>query len=145
MSTANILETTALPIYFQPLIKQFEISPAPEFSKLGATDGGLAILQSLLTAFDDWLDTVIASKPFENALDPVLDAADYAREKRQFEAVDLPRWRAERNAIARGVGIIEKAFEAQLGGKKPSDPEVMPLTAWRFMNLDFRRVLAAEK
>ena len=134
---AHILETTALPIYFQPLIKQFEISPAPEFSKLGATDGGLAILKGLLTAFDNWLDTVIASKPFENALDPILDAADYAREKAQFETVDLPRWRAERSAMARGVGIIEKALTAQRGGKKPTDQEVIPLTAWRFMNQTF--------
>ena len=43
----------------------------------------------------------------------------------------------ERNAIARGVGIIEKAVKAQQGGKKPTDPDVIPLTAWRFMNQTF--------
>jgi hypothetical protein len=139
LTQANILETTALPVYFQPLIRQFEISPPPDFDKLGDRDGGIKILRSLLQAFDDWLASVVAAKPYESALDPVADAADYAREKGQFETVDLRRWRAEREAIARGVAILEKALQAQSNGKGPSDPAVIPLTAWRFMNQTFRR------
>src|SRR6516162_6752243 len=134
----NILETTALPVYFQPLIQQFEISAPPKFSKLGEKYGGLDILESLLAAYDDWLASVIASKPFESALDPIRDAADYAREKQQFETVDLPRWQAERRAVARGIRTIEQAVRAQELGKGPTDPEVIPLTAWRFMNQTFQ-------
>jgi Helicase conserved C-terminal domain len=133
-----VLETTALPIYCQPLIKQFEISPAPEFARLAEADGGLEVLQQLLSAYDDWLETVIASKPFESALDPVLQARDYAREKQQFESVDLPQWQAERNAMARGVQIIEHAVRARQSGKPQDHVEVIPLTAWRFMNQTFR-------
>jgi helicase-like protein len=44
-----------------------------------------------------------------------------------------------RAAIARGVAILEKAVQAQSNGKRPSDPEVIPLTAWRFMNQTFKR------
>jgi hypothetical protein len=138
LTDPNVLETTALPVYFQPLIKQFEISPPPTFDKLGAADGGIDILRSLLAAFDDWLASIIASKPYESALDPVADAEDYAREKHQFETVDLRRWRAEREALARGVTILERAVRAQSNGKAFADPEVIPLTAWRFMNQTFK-------
>jgi Helicase conserved C-terminal domain len=134
---ANILETTSLPVYYQPLMRQFDISPAPYFEPLGSADGGLDILRSLLQAFKDWLAEVEASKPYGRSLNPVDDAIDYAREKQQFEAVDLKGWRAERDAIARGFAILERAFLAQSGGKPFDDPEVLPLTAWRFMNQTF--------
>jgi len=137
LTDANVLETTALPVYFQPLIKQFEIDPAPEFVRLSEKDGGRPILRSLLKAYDDWLDELVASKPYEKGLDAVRDASDYQREKQQFESVDLRRWRDERHAIERGVKILEQAFEAHEAGKKPNSPEVMPLTAWRFMNQTF--------
>jgi hypothetical protein len=133
----NVLETTSLPTYYQPLIKQFDVSAPPEFEKLGAADGGLDILRSLLKAFDDWLDETERAKPYGRSLDPVVDAADYAREKQQFEGVDLRGWRAERDAIARGLKILETAFDAKSKGKASEDPEVVPLTAWRFMNQTF--------
>jgi hypothetical protein len=41
------------------------------------------------------------------------------------------------DAIARGVAILEKAVGAQAAGKAATDPEVIPLTAWRFMNQAF--------
>src|SRR5262249_4905297 len=41
LSDAHILETTTLPVYFQPLIQQFEITPAPQFTRLSEKDGGL--------------------------------------------------------------------------------------------------------
>jgi hypothetical protein len=134
----NILETTALPIYFQPLIEQFEITPPPEFEKLGGEDGGLDVLHALLHAYDHWLDDVILSKPYARALDPVADADDYNREKQQFENVDLPGWRTERDAIARGIRVIESAVSARKAGKPYDDPEVIPLTAWQFMNQTFQ-------
>jgi hypothetical protein len=133
----NVLETTSLPTYYQPLIVQFDVSAPPEFEKLGAADGGFDILRSLLKAFDDWLDETETAKPYGRSLDPVVDAADYAREKQQFEGVDLRGWRAERDAIARGLKILEKAFDAKSKGKASDDPEVVPLTAWRFMNQTF--------
>jgi len=133
----NVLETTSLPTYYQPLIRQFDVSSPPEFEKLGATDGGLDVLRSLLKVFDDWLAETETAKPYGRSLDPVADAADYAREKQQFERVDLRGWRAERDAIARGLRILEKAFEAKSKGKASDDPEVVPLTAWRFMNQTF--------
>jgi hypothetical protein len=37
---SNVLETTSLPTYYQPLIRQFDVSSPPEFEKLGAADGG---------------------------------------------------------------------------------------------------------
>jgi hypothetical protein len=134
---ANVLETTALPVYFQPLIKQFEIDPAPEFERLSEKDGGLPILRSLLKAYDDWLKEVVDSKPYEKGLDPARNASDYQREKQQFESVDLRRWREERRSIERGVTILEQAFEARMTGKEPDSAEAMPLTAWRFMNQAF--------
>lgn len=137
LTDANILETTALPVYFQPLIKQFEIDPAPEFARLSEKDGGLPILRSLLKAYDDWLKEVVESKPYARGLDAVRDAGDYQREKQQFETVDLRRWREERHAIERGVTILEQAFAARAAGKEPESPEAMPLTAWRFMNQSF--------
>ena len=136
---AHVLETTSLPIYFQPLIRQFEISKAPAFEKLGGTDGGLAILRSLAEAFDNWLKTTIAARPYESGLDPVTDAEDLTREKRQFEDVDVRDWNAERDAIKRGMAILEKAADAQAKGKPFDDPEVIPLTAWRYMNQTFQR------
>ncbi len=51
----EVLETTALPIYFQPLTQQFETSPGPDFERLGQADGGLPFLRKLLFAYDDWL------------------------------------------------------------------------------------------
>lgn len=134
---ARILETTSLPIYCQPLIRQFDITPGPDFAALGSHDGGLAVLRSLLKAFDDWLASVVASQPYEQSLDPIAHADDYAREKRQFEEVDLRRWQAEREAIARGLAVLERAFQAQSNGKALDDPEVLPLTAWRFTNQTF--------
>jgi Helicase conserved C-terminal domain len=134
----NVLETTALPVYFQPLITQFDVSPSPDFETLGEKDGGIDVLQSLLQSYDSWLDSIIASKPYERALDPNIDAEDLAREKHQFETVDLKQWRAERNAIARGVKILEEAALSEKGGKAPTEPEVIPLTAWRFMNQAFK-------
>ncbi|WP_258582133.1 hypothetical protein [Mesorhizobium sp. AR02] len=134
---ARILETTSLPVYCQPLVRQFDITPGPDFTALGSDDGGLDVLRSLLKAFDDWLASVVASRPYAQSLDPVADAQDYAREKQQFEEVDLRGWRAEREAIARGLAILEKAFQAQSSGKAYDDPEVMPLTAWRFTNQTF--------
>jgi hypothetical protein len=35
----DVLETTSLPTYYQPLIAQFDVSSPPEFEKLGAADG----------------------------------------------------------------------------------------------------------
>jgi Helicase conserved C-terminal domain len=133
----NVLETTSLPTYFQPLIRQFGVPLPPEFEKLGGVDGGLEVLRSLLKAFDDWLADVETAQPYGRSLDPVADAADYAREKQQFEEVDLRGWRAERDAIARGLGVLERAFEAKSKGMASDDPEVIPLTAWRFMNQAF--------
>lgn len=130
----NVLETTSLPTYYQPLIRQFSVASPPEFDKLGGVDGGLEVLRSLLKAFDDWLTDVETAKPYGRSLDPVVDAADYARERQQFEEVDLRGWRAERDAIARGLAVLEKASKAKSKGKASDDPEVMPLTAWRFMN-----------
>ena len=49
---------------------------------------------NLLKAFDDWLVETETAKPYERSLDPVADSADYAREKQQFEGVDLRGWRA---------------------------------------------------
>jgi hypothetical protein len=109
----------------------------PEFEKLGAADAGVDVLRSLLKAYGDWLAETETAKPYGRSLDPFADAADYAREKQQFEGVDLPSWRAERDAIARGLGILEKAFDAKSKGKASDDPEVVPLTAWRFMNQTF--------
>ncbi len=134
---ARVLETTSLPIYFQPLVRQLDISPAPSFDALGSSDGGLDILRNLLRAFDDWLRSVEVARPYERSLDPIADAHDYAREKQQFESVDLLRWRAERDAIERGLHILEKAFHAHSSGKAFDHPEVLPLTAWRFMNQTF--------
>ena len=102
-----------------------------------AADGGLDVLRSLLKAFDDWLTEIEAAKPYGRSLDPIVDAADYAREKQQFEGVDLRGWRSERDAIASGLEILEKAFQAKSNGKASDDPEVIPLTAWRFMNQTF--------
>jgi hypothetical protein len=73
---AHVLETTSLPVYYQPLIRQFDISPAPEFGALGSNDGGLDVLRGLLKAFDDWLASIEASRPYGRSLDPVADAAD---------------------------------------------------------------------
>jgi hypothetical protein len=134
----HVLETTTLPIYFQPLTRQFEIAPGPDFEQLGARDGGLPFLRQLLVAYDDWLEGVVSAKPYELGLDPAADAEDLAREKRQFETEDLRAWRAERHAIWRGVEILEQAILAARSGKAIDDPEVMPLTAWRFMNQTFQ-------
>jgi len=142
LAEANVLETTALPIYFQPLIRQFQMERPPDFAQLGAADGGLPILKSLLKAYDEWLAGVVASRPYENALDPIANAEDLAREKHQFDAVDLPRWKAERQGLARGISILERAAEARESGKAPNDPSVLPLTAWRFMNQTFQRFWA---
>jgi hypothetical protein len=135
---ANVLETTSLPTYYQPLIRQFDVSRPPEFEKLGAADGGLDALRELLKAFDVWLAEIEARQPYGRSLDPITDAIDYAREKQQFEAVDLRGWRAERDAMARGLAILEKALDAKSKGKAADDLEVVPLTAWRFMNQTFR-------
>ncbi|AHY52455.1 DEAD/DEAH box helicase family protein [Bradyrhizobium japonicum] len=140
----NILETTSLPTYFQPLIRQFDLSSPPDFETLGAADGGLDVLRSLLKAFNDWLDETEAARPYGRSLDPVADATDYARERQQFEEVDLRGWRAERDAIARGLAILERAFKAKSEGKASDDPEVIPLTAWRFMNQTFREFWRAK-
>src|SRR5262249_23726457 len=51
----------------------------------------------------------------------------------------IQRWRAERNAIARGIKILEQSALSEKNGKKPTDPEVIPLTAWRFMNEAFEK------
>lgn len=134
----HILETTTLPIYFQPLTRQFEITPGPHFEQLGARDGGLPFLRKLLAAYDEWLEGVESTKPYELGLDPAADAEDLAREKRQFETEDLRAWRAERHAIWRGVELLEQAILAARSGKAIDDPEVMPLTAWRFMNQTFQ-------
>jgi hypothetical protein len=91
----------------------------------------------VLKALDDWLVEIETKKPYGWSLDPVADAADYAREKQQFEGVDLRGWRAGRDAMARGLTILEKAFESKSKGKASDDPEVVPLTAWRFMNQTF--------
>jgi hypothetical protein len=134
---AHVLETTALPIYFQPLTQQFEISPGPDFGRLGEPDGGLPCLLTLLTAYDKWLEELVAAKPYERGLHPVSDAEDLRSEKRQFETTDIPAWRAERQAIARGIAILELALAASRSGKPVDDPQVVPLTAWRFMNQTF--------
>ena len=135
---AQVLETTPLPIYYQPLTQQFETSPGPDFDRLGQADGGLPFLHKLLSAYDDWLNEIAASKPYERGLDITLDTVDLAREKYQFETVDLPAWQAERRAIARGVAILERAAAAASSGKPADDEEVLPLTAWRFMNQSFK-------
>lgn len=140
----NVLETTSLPTYFQPLIRQFDLLSPPEFETLGAADGGLDVLRSLLKAFNDWLQETEAAQPYGRSLDPVADATDYARERQQFEAVDLRGWCAERDAIARGLAILERAFKAKSEGKASDDPEVIPLTAWRFMNQTFREFWRAK-
>jgi hypothetical protein len=137
LTDATVLETTSLPVYYQPLIKQFDLMTPPNFDALGSNDGGLGIVRGLLGAFDDWLRDVEASQPYARSLDPVADASDYEREKAQFESIDLRGWAGERDAIARGGAILEKAVEAQAAGKAATDPEVIPLTAWRFMNQAF--------
>jgi hypothetical protein len=137
LTDATVLETTSLPVYYQPLIRQFDLPTPPNFDALGSNDGGLGIVGGLLDAFDDWLRDVEASQPYARSLDPVADASDYAREKAQFESIDLRGWAGERDAIARGVAILEKAAGAQAAGKGATDPEVIPLTAWRFMNQAF--------
>lgn len=137
LTDPTVLETTSLPVYFQPLIRQFDLPTPPNFDALGSNDGGLDVVKRLLGAFDDWLADVEASKPYGRSLDPVVDAADYAREKAQFDSIDLRGWSGERDAIARGVAILEKAFASQTAGKPSTDPEVIPLTAWRFMNQTF--------
>jgi hypothetical protein len=113
----RVLETTSLPTYYQPLIRQFDLASSPEFETLGGADGGLDVLRELVNAFDAWLTEIEAAQPYSWSLDPVADAADYAREKQQFEGVDLRGWRAERDAIARGLAILEKAFDAKSNGK----------------------------
>ncbi|MGN8546456.1 hypothetical protein ACQPTN_16990 [Bradyrhizobium sp. 13971] len=131
---ARVLETTPLPIYFQPLTEQFETLPGPTFDALSGPDGGLPFLRELLDAYDCWLSDVSASKPYERGLDIQADAADLARERQQFETVDLPAWQSERRAIARGVVILERAAASAAGGKPYDSEDVLPLTAWRFMN-----------
>lgn len=135
---AHVLETTPLPIYFQPLTEQFETSPGPAFDALGGPDGGLPFLRELLKAYDRWLSDIAASKPYEQGLDIQTDAADLAREKQQFETVDLPAWQSERHAIARGVAILELAAASAASGQSYDSEEVLPLTAWRFMNQTFK-------
>jgi Lhr-like helicase len=137
LTDPTVLETTSLPVYYQPLIRQFDLSTPPNFDALGSKDGGLAVVEGLLSAFDDWLKEIEEAKPYGRSLDPVEDARDFAREKSQFESIDLPGWVGEREAIARGVRILEKAVAAQAAGKAATDPEVIPLTAWRFMNRAF--------
>jgi Helicase conserved C-terminal domain len=134
----HVLETTTLPIYFQPLTRQFETAPGPDFGQLSARDGGLPFLRQLLAAYDNWFAGVESAKPYELGLDPVADAEDLAQEKRQFQTEDLRSWRAESHAIWRGVEILEQAIVAARSGKTADDPEVMPLTAWRFMNQTFQ-------
>lgn len=134
----SVLETTALPVYYQPLTRQFEISPGPEFEKLAQRDGGLPFLRNLLSAYDKWLREVAAARPYEENLDVLVETADLERERRQFETVDLPGWQAERSSIARGVAILEQAAAAAANGKPDHDEEVIPLTAWRFMNQAFK-------
>lgn len=138
LETPNILETTPLPIYFQPLTQQFETSPGPSFESLGQPDGGMPFLRELLAAYDKWLTDTFDEKPFERGLDLQRDQTDLAREKQQFETVDLPSWRAERAGIARGIAILEAAAKAAAAGKPADSEEVLPLTAWRFMNQTFR-------
>ena len=48
---ATVLETTSLPIYYQPLIRQFDLPTPPNFEVLGANDGGLDMLRGLLDCF----------------------------------------------------------------------------------------------
>jgi hypothetical protein len=135
---AQVLETTPLPIYYQPLTQQFETSPGPDFDRLGQADGGLPFLHKLLSAYDDWLKEIAASKPYERGLDITVDTVDLAKEKYQFETVDRPAWQGERRAIARGVAILTRAAAAAASGKPADDEEVLPLTAWRFMNQSFK-------
>jgi hypothetical protein len=138
----QVLETTSLPIYFQPLTQQFETSPGPDFERLGQADGGLPFLHKLLSAYDQWLQDISATKPYERGLDVNFDAEDLAREKHQFETVDLPAWQAERRAIARGIAILEKASTASASAKASDNEQVIPLTAWRFMNQSFKEFWA---
>ena len=138
LTDAHVLETTPLPIYFQPLTEQFETSPGPAFDALGGPDGGLTFLRELLKAYDHWLSDVATSKPYERGLDVQVDTADLAREKQQFETVDLPAWQSERRAIARGVAILELAAAAAANGKSYNSEQVLPLTAWRFINQTFK-------
>jgi hypothetical protein len=145
LTDAQVLETTALPTYFQPLTEPFKIAPAPRFESLGREDGGIDILHQILAEYDHWLDGVVAERPYGRGLDPIMQPEDYEREKRQFETIDLPGWRGERDAIARGVRIIEQAAASRREGKPPTDPDVLPLTAWRFMNQTFERHWKAKK
>jgi hypothetical protein len=121
-----------------PLTQQFEISPGPDFERLGEPDGGLPCLRTLLAAYDNWLEELVAAKPYERGLDPVSDAEDLGSEKQQFETTDIPAWRAERQTIGRGIAILEMAIAASRSGKPADDPQVIPLTAWRFMNQTFK-------
>jgi hypothetical protein len=84
LTDATVLETTSLPVYYQPLIRQFDLPTPPNFDVLGSNDGGLGIVRGLLSAFDDWLRDVEASQPYARSLDPVADASDYAREIAEY-------------------------------------------------------------
>jgi hypothetical protein len=76
LTDAQVLETTALPTYFQPLTEPFEITPAPQFEKLGREDGGIDILHRILAEYDHWLDGVVAERPYGRGLDPVTQPED---------------------------------------------------------------------
>ena len=140
-----MLETPGTPNLFPAPNRAIRNHPSAAVRKSWREDGGIDILHRILAEYDHWLDGVVAERPYGRGLDPVTQSEDYEREKRQFEIIDLPGWRGERDAIARGVRIIEQAAVSRRAGKAPTDPDVLPLTAWRFINQTFERHWKAKK
>src|SRR5581483_3970151 len=101
------LRTTWMPRYVQPRIR-----PAPEatvslnISALAQPDG-LKGIESLPTAFDEWIRHV------EGSVDPTRDVPpadqeEMARERDKF-ARDLEHWRAEAESIRVGLSILQRS------------------------------------
>jgi hypothetical protein len=126
------LLTTWMPRYVQPRIR-----PAPEATvslKIAALaqPDGLGGIESLPTAFEQWIRHV------EVSVDPTRDVAPAdqeaaARERDKF-AKDLEHWRAEAASIQVGLQILQRSRESWSRRGPQSDHIAMVYEAWLAMN-----------
>ena len=138
----TVLRTTHLPSWRQPRIVPHALAIKPRFEALAAEDGGIPVLEALVADYEAWLANVTGMEPWRIPKGQPADNEAEARERARFEE-DVVGWRRELERVRVGLMVLREGRAAAISGAAPTDPRVMPLTAWRATNASFARLSRA--
>jgi hypothetical protein len=135
--TSDVLTTTWTPRYVLPRVEPRTVGVELRFSALSSI-AGLAALEPVIAAYDEWLAKARATPVEHGALGP-LGPAERAAEEREL-AKDVRVWEDERDAIKRGLDLLLESAKHWGGPGPQADPRGIPFEAWSAMNAAMVRV-----